>query len=279
MPWTPANPDHAIDRALIKFEFETLPGKALQRVTEIVQAASAASGLTDVMNTQMPNVQIVGGPDGVPQVIQDLKPSTIKSFRKLTADGEPEYLAVCAADSLSFDVRKYGGWNDIYPLIRSCFEEAIRHINDDVSSIASVRFEYWDRFVRAEVDGDQFVRPDTKLAPGIISQLAGSWHSHVGFFKFQDDKRILLNANVDLMEAADVKSSKQPHLIPDGVSSLCRIHTSCVISPEGASAFRDVEDCVSSVDLAHTELKAVLGNIINLQLTDQIKLAAESFQL
>jgi uncharacterized protein (TIGR04255 family) len=279
MPWTPANPDHAIDRALIKFEFESLPTKALQRVTDIVQAASAASGFADVVNIQTPNVQILAGPDGVPQVVQDLKPSTVKSFRNLAADGDPIYLATCANDNLAFDVRKYSSWNEIFPLIRSCFEEAIRHINDNVSSIASVRFEYWDRFVRAEVDGDQFVRRDTQLAPGIISQLAGSWHSHVGFFKFKDDKRILLNANVDLMEAADVKNSNQPHLIPDGVNSLCRIHTSCVISPEGTAAFKDVNDCIDSADLAHTELKAVLGNIINQQLADQIKLAAKGFEL
>ncbi|MDX0946210.1 hypothetical protein GOD93_11090 [Sinorhizobium medicae] len=279
MPWTPATPDHAIDRAQIKFEFETLPAKAHQRVAEIVKRASESVGLTDAVGIASPNFQILTTVEGPSQLVQDPKPQMARSFRKLGADGEPEYSAICASDSLAFDVRKYDGWSTIYPLIRACFEDAIRHINDNVSSVRAVRFEYWDRFVRQEVGGAHFLRADTRLAPPLLSNLQGSWHSHVGFFKFVDGKRLLLNANVDLMEAADVKTSSTPHLIPEGVNSLCRIYTLCLISPEGADAFNDIEDCLRAPDLAHSELKSMLGNIINQQLADQIQLAAEGFKI
>lgn len=277
MPWTPANPEHAIDRALIKFEFEPLPSKAHQRAIEIVRQSAEAAGLSDAVSIEAPQIQIVATPEGHPHLVQGQQATNAQAFRKLGPDHRVEYTAICANNSLSFDVRKYEGWDKIYPLMRACFEKAVRFVNDDVSVIQSVRFEYWDRFVRKEADGDNFLRSESKLVPALFSDMKGSWHSHVGFFKLAGGNRLLLNANIDIISSSDVRSGEAPHLIPEGVSSLCRIYTLCVISPDGETSFENAESCLAAPDLAHTELKAMLGNIINQQLTAQINLAAKDF--
>lgn len=277
MPWTPANPDHAIDRALIKFEFEPLPTKAHQRAIEIVRQSADGVGLSDAVSIESPNIHIVTTPEGQPHVVQGQPSINTQGFRKLGPDHKVEYIAICANNSLSLDVRRYEGWDKIYPLLRSCFEKAVQFVNDDVSSIQSVRFEYWDRFVQKEADGDSFLRSESQLVPPLFSDMKGSWHSHVGFFKFVEGKRLLLNANVDIMSSSDIRPGEAPHLIPEGVSSLCRIYTLCVISPERATSFENAEACLAAPDLAHTELKAMLGNMINQQLTAQINLAAKDF--
>ncbi|RUM00193.1 hypothetical protein [Rhizobium chutanense] len=277
MPWTPANPDHAIDRAHIKFEFEPLPAKAHHRASEIVRAAAESIGMSDIVSIQTPQVHILATPDGGTQLVPEQTSGAAKSFRKVSEDGNVEYAAICAPDHLAFDVRSYDSWAQIFPRIKTCLQDAVRFVHEDVSSVQSVRFEYWDRFVRREPDGSDFLSKNSVLIPPLFAGLNGSWHSHVGFFKNSGNKRMLLNANVDIMSVSDFVNDDAAPLIPPGVESLCRIYTLCLVTAHPSQYFAEVDDCIAAADLAHNELKAMLGNIINGQLASEIKLSAESF--
>ncbi|MBB4253011.1 hypothetical protein [Rhizobium sp. BK008] len=277
MPWTPANPDHAIDRAHIKFEFETLPAKAHHRASEIIRSAAESLGMTDIVSIQTPQVRILATPDGGTQFVPEQPSNAAKSFRKLSENGSVEYAAICASDHLAFDVRIYDSWAEIFLRLKTCLQEAIRFVHEDVSSVQGVRFEYWDRFVRKEADGSDFLSGNSLLIPPLFAGADGSWHSHVGFFKNSGNKRMLLNANVDIMSISDFVNNDGGPLIPPSVESLCRIYTLCLVTAHPSPYFGEADECIAAADLAHDELKAMLGNIINSQLASEIKLSAENF--
>jgi hypothetical protein len=156
----------------------------------------------------------------------------------------------------------------------------VTYITENIDGIRGVRFEYWDRFVKNEASDESFVNDKTTLLPASFLSARGSWHCHVGFFKKSENKKILINANVDIMSSSDLKGGNgMAAPLPPGVNSLCRIYSLALVTPEASSVFDSFEDSMSCADLAHDELKSVMGDIVNSDLAARINLNAKVFSL
>ncbi|MDX3977026.1 hypothetical protein [Shinella sp.] len=281
MPWIPANPVHAIDRALIKFEFGSLPTKALERVIEYVKNDGGTVGLTDVVTIQSaPSLQIIANSDGSQFVTESGSATSAKAFRNVDANGVVAEEAICTNEFLAFNINRYDGWHSISDRIARAFGNSIAYLTDNIDGIRGVRYEYWDRFVKDETSDESFVNPGTELLPSAFINAVGSWHSHVGFFKNSGRSKMLINANVDIISSTDVKGpAGLVHSLPPGVNSLCRIYSLALVTPETSQVFDSVDENIASAHLAHDELKSVIGDIINPALAARINLNAKAFVL
>jgi hypothetical protein len=281
MPWIPANPVHAIDRALIKFEFGNLPTKALERVVAQVKQHGEKIGLTDVVTIQSaPSLQIIANSDGSQFVTESGSASSAKAFRNVDSDGVVAEEAICTNEFLAFNINKYDRWDKISERIAGAFGNSISYLTDNIDGIRGVRFEYWDRFVKDEASDESFVNPKTTLLPPSFMNAHGSWHSHIGFFKNTDRSKVLINANVDIISSTDVKGAVgvMPPL-PPGINALCRIYSLALVTPESSQVFDGFDESMASANLAHDELKSVMGDVINPDLAARIKLNAKAFTL
>lgn len=279
MAWNTANPDHAIDRASVSFLYASLPEKALQKLMSLIKVEAAKLGLDDVLSFQpQPTFQVIGEMGA--QVVAGA-PSTLaaRSFRRIAADRVEEEV-ICGPEFIIYNVYAYTGWNEIFPRIVECLKLGIQYLNDNIDGIHTVKFEYWDRFTREEAAGPTFVNSSTQIIGPAFKSIDGSWHSHVGYFKTIDNVKMLLNANVDVIAAKDALANGNPFpSVPAGASLLCRIYTLAQATYENERVYPDFDTCMGAVDLAHTELKSIVGAIISDELAKKINLDAKEFQL
>jgi hypothetical protein len=279
MPWKPANAVHAIDRALIKFEFGALPTKAFEKVFSLVKSASEPYDFTDIVSVQ--NAQafhIVADADGTNLVPQP--GVTSRRLRRLDTDGNVIEEIICSPSFLAFSISRYESWASIASKMPPCLSAAVSYIQEDIHNVDAVRLEYWDRFVQ-EVDGDEaLLNPNTKLIPASFEKVVGSWHSHAGFFHLEGERRTLININVDVISEIDAEAnSLVASQLSEGVSALCRMYSLALVTPKSTSTFKDFDQCMEAANDAHELLKAAIGDVINPALAARIKLNAKAFQL
>ncbi|WP_271025569.1 hypothetical protein [Rhizobium sp. RCAM05973] len=280
MPWIPANSVHAIDRALIKFEFGPLPAKAFEKVIALVKDDCVAEGFSDVISIQnAPTFQLIADGEGAHVVAQQAPVATSRSFRRLSEDGNVLEEVVCSQTVLAFNVNHYESWVSIAEKIEACLTRGATYIMDNIHNVDAIRFEYWDRFVQDEQGQEALLNPDTVLIPPSFEKVEGSWHSHAGFFHLEHERRTLMNVNVDVISARDAAANKLVGAqLPAGISSLCRIYSLAFVTPEGG-AYKDFSDCIAAANNAHERLKSAIGNVINPALANRINLKAKAFEI
>ncbi|NKK72464.1 hypothetical protein GFM13_19160 [Rhizobium leguminosarum bv. viciae] len=279
MAWNTANPDHAIDRASVSFLYESLPEKALHKLVSLIKTEAAALGQDDILSFQpQPSFQVITGEMGA-QIVTGAPAPAARSFRRVVGERVEEEV-VCGPEFIIYNVYAYSGWANVFPKIVSCLQSGIQYLNDNIDGIHTIKFEYWDRFTREEAAGPTFVNENSPLIGPAFKNIDGSWHSHVGFFKTIGDFKMLLNANVDVIAAKDAAGNAGlvPPM-PAGASVLCRLYTLAQITYEKNRVYPDFDSCMGAVDLAHDELKSIVGAVISNELAAKVSLAAKEFNL
>ncbi|WP_157813670.1 TIGR04255 family protein [Sinorhizobium meliloti] len=252
--FTPIFPAHAVERCAVSFSFRPeVPEKPFQRILASAQQLFEAKGFKRGQ-----------GPTGF-----NINPATgqvtpIKGGPLVSPDGQSQI--VLAPDAISINTSQYLRWSNL----KAQTEAVLKTLEPDYSSLVdlfSVKLEYWDRFNWTGT-WDDFDVGKLLSANQVVSAQARSaqreWHSHGGWFVYEDGFRRLVNVNVNVQGILRPGAGECPSVA---------IYTMMQDEAFGPSLeLFERQPVLARLDVLHEELKAILEGILLPEVSHKIGL-------
>lgn len=131
---------------------------------------------------------------------------------------------------------------------------------DEVTSIGSVRLEYWDRFIWtgdwSDFELRQLIRDDTQYVSAQLFQAKRERHSHNGWFEYLEGERRLFNVNIDVTAFS---SSPQHSRIDPSVGIYILVQDQAEL--ERVKSFTSI-DVNERLQKLHRDSKNMLSNLL-----------------
>lgn len=201
MTWKPIHEAHAIERVKLLVIFaDTVPMKLLEKCSHPYISEPHAYGF-DTLEPADQNV--VGIRIGAGSNILDPTVRQNGWVLKRHEDQEKVEELGLREKVFGYVTTQYGRWANLRERVQGVLFSPLRQVIEAVT-VSSVKLEYWDAFV---FDGD----PSKADASMILSDLDPSfpkhaiggtsqWHSHYGWFEYDQRVPILINRNLDTLD-------------------------------------------------------------------------------
>ncbi|MDE3771492.1 TIGR04255 family protein [Sinorhizobium meliloti] len=254
--FSPIFPAHAVERCAVSLSFRPeVPEKPYQRILVNARQAFEAKGF-----------KLGQGPTGF-----NINPATgqvtpMKGGPSLLVSPDGQTQIFMAPDVITIMTSQYLRWSNL----KAQIEMVLRTLEPEYTALVdlfAVKLEYWDRFnwtgTWDDLDVDKLLS-----ANQIVSAQARSaereWHSHSGWFLYQDGSRRLVNVNVNVQGILRPGAGESPSVA---------IYTMMQDEAFGPSLELFEREPVSSkLDVLHEELKAILEGILLPEVSHKIGL-------
>ncbi len=226
MPWSPAHPNHAIERVTVLFQFgENVPSRLWESILAQASERSSALGFTSAVDEMEMNFMPlpVGQPAPgavFPQMFfghgGGNQPAQTRAGRtfQVIEDGVVREQLSLRRNLFFYSIPTYTSWIDLRDRIQNLVSSYLDSVMASIS-LSTMKLEYWDRFVfegaEEGLSYSELFREGSRNLPAFPFGLTDLWHSHVGYFiPSNSAARRLFNLNVDMVEGTEPAQGLMP---------------------------------------------------------------------
>lgn len=260
MGWKPINPSHAIERVRLLIQFASpMPPKMIEALGAKFDKSANKLSLSARIPTEIVDVQL----DNITG-ISAAKKSSGWQVQRSTQPGKIIEAVILDPNGFLYESSEYFSWKKLFERFNKVSSLIVEKIKEDIS-VELVHLEYWDRFVH---DVPDTTPPAGLFCPALIAVLPGAsaagtdpWHLHRGWFENADDRKFLVNQNIDV-HIATIGSGQQR-----SVALYTRVELRSPTKNLELSGFKD------DIRVMHDVSKRVVSEALDLSMRQQVGLA------
>lgn len=264
----PVFPAHAIERCSASITFDAnIPIKLFAKLTDRVSGRIQEAGLRRAPGMPGINFDAATG---------QLVPLPASEGPAIFATPDGSQQLIITPNSIAYASHQYIRWASFITQFLQLSAEVVAAFEEAVSQ-ASVRLEYWDRFIWTGDWSDFDVSKLMNQNSGFLSERASrsdrEWHSHSGWFEYSESERRLVNLNVDVAAVALAASTPPTGQASNESFPSVGIYTMMQDQtvPEHAVKFSTIP-VVDRLNKLHIDLKKLIGNLLIRDMSKRIGL-------
>ncbi len=252
MSWKPLHEAHAIDRVRILVQFNSpLTDKTLTKAASPATSKFRELGFEEIQRASSTIQNLMIPNQGAPMPPESTENGWVL---KRSAAGVVEEEAGFRDGVFGYLSTEYGRWENLSKRFWDIFENSLT-ISLESIDIASVKLEYWDRFVfdgeATNADLNDLLLAFDPVIPRDVISGAALMHSHAGWFEDHVGSPVLVNRNIDVIEEHNAEQKLR----------ICNIFTLVEFRPN--PLIDSVQTCKDVLEHLHRRSLALFGSSVS----------------